>query len=113
MKREAILRAAEWIERNPDKLIAGDFARDDLGYKSDPTGFRATCFCAVGRMVKESGYRPPRTTPHTGLAFSRALGVSLDVLDKITEINDEAVRTLPKPHAARFMGLYLRGLLAA
>src|ERR1044072_4949236 len=52
---EATKRALDWLEANPDKHIADDYARTEAGksiIRSE--GFEeACCFCIVGRIACE------------------------------------------------------------
>ena len=52
----AMRRAADWLEANPDKHIAGHLA-DDKHRRPVPSPFdpRAACFCAYGRYMLELG----------------------------------------------------------
>jgi hypothetical protein len=53
MNKEAILRAADWLEANPDKHIAGYLAANALGERVTSSSPEAVCFCAMGRIMKE------------------------------------------------------------
>lgn len=112
MNRAAILRTADWIEANPDKLIAGEFAISEDGRRTDPTGKHAVCFCTVGRLVHETGVKA--TVAHERQAlFPRVTGLSFEILRRLTQINDEVVNsTLLPGAAARKMAAYLRKLAA-
>lgn len=47
--------ALDWLEANPAKHIKNILARDQRGYEVSPLSPMATCFCALGRIAKESG----------------------------------------------------------
>lgn len=51
--KSAILAAVKWLRENPDKHIAGTFAKDETGWSVDPNKPEAACFCAYGRFLKE------------------------------------------------------------
>lgn len=48
--------ALDWLEANPDKHIKNVLARKARNsYEVSPLHPSATCFCALGRIAKESG----------------------------------------------------------
>ena len=51
--RQAFLDAADWLEANPDRHIAGYLAADKQGARCTPLDPDAACFCGVGRVAKE------------------------------------------------------------
>lgn len=87
MNKKAILRAADWLEANPDKHIAEYFALDVDGNMVEPLDERACYFCAVGRLIREVGCIPSYGSRKD--AVTRATGVRFDTLDKLLEINDQ------------------------
>lgn len=57
--------ALDWLEANPDKHIKSMLARISRhGYEVSPLSPVATCFCALGRIAKESG---AKDTSFTGI----------------------------------------------
>lgn len=52
--KEALLASAKFFEENPTRRITGDFAEDDHQNTVDPRGEEATCWCALGRIIKEA-----------------------------------------------------------
>lgn len=56
MNKDALCRAADWLEANPDKHTKVALARNDAGDALDsPFDPAAACFCAYGRAVLEAG----------------------------------------------------------
>ena len=53
--KDAIIRALDWLEENPDKHIADSYALTKDGYVCDPNEPEADCFCVVGRIAHELG----------------------------------------------------------
>lgn len=47
--------ALDWLEAHPAKHIKNILARDKRGHEVSPLDSSATCFCALGRIAKESG----------------------------------------------------------
>jgi hypothetical protein len=89
LNRDAILRAADWLEANPDKHITGDLATTDLGTPVSPTSSRATCFCALGRIAKEAGVHViPRISGYEPI--QKAAGLTFDQSSDIWSMNDTA-----------------------
>lgn len=58
MNKEAINRAADWLEANPDKHISASYAAGADGNYLFPLDPRAECFCAIGRIAKECEESP-------------------------------------------------------
>jgi hypothetical protein len=58
MNKEAIRRAADWLEANPDKHMAAFYAANAAGDYVGPNHPDAECFCAIGRIAKECGEAP-------------------------------------------------------
>jgi len=46
--------AANWLETHPDKHCRETLAKDDQGNEVSPLDGAATCFCALGRIVRET-----------------------------------------------------------
>lgn len=77
MNKEAILRAADWLEANPDKHISGTMVDGD-------------CFCAIGRIALEYGILPVVSDVFDLDVLSDKLGLSVDAIDLIWKTNDGA-----------------------
>jgi hypothetical protein len=87
MNKEAILRAADWLEANPDKHIAGSLAIDVLGQRCSPTSPLAECFCALGRIALEANVdSPPGTRSYD--TINRAVGLDKEQSMDIWRVND-------------------------
>jgi len=93
-------RAAKWLKANPDKHITGVAATGRDGVSIHPQHYRATCFCAVGRITRE--IHDLRDAPHFVLdaVFSdtpASMVVQLndrssdksEVIDKLTQMADK------------------------
>ncbi|MGN6819447.1 MAG: hypothetical protein ACTHJR_12325 [Sphingomonas sp.] len=52
--KAAALRAADWLEANPDRHVRGLLAATQKGYEVKPLDREAECFCALGRLAKEA-----------------------------------------------------------
>jgi hypothetical protein len=50
---DAALKAADWLEANHNRHIAGTLALNSEGRTTDPASGDAQCFCMVGRITKE------------------------------------------------------------
>lgn len=55
--KRALLAAADWLERHPDRHIRGWIAVASDGRYTDPTSNYAVAFCGVGRIAHELGHR--------------------------------------------------------
>jgi hypothetical protein len=88
LNRTAILAAADWLEANPDKHISGDLAQDADGNVVSPLDPEADCFCAMGRLIVESGGPLNLNTMQVFGQIGRAVGIEDDVLTTIWMTND-------------------------
>lgn len=88
--RTALIRAADWLEANPDRHIQGRLAADEFGTPCTVDAPRAECFCAVGRVAREYGLSGT-TSVYTNLddAFKQA-GADRGSVD-IFHTNDHGV----------------------
>lgn len=86
MNKEAILRAADWLEANPARHIAFSMARTIDEKKVSPSSPKAFSFCALGRIAKETGRDLPEDFGlHSVCAVS---GLSFDQVRLIYFNND-------------------------
>lgn len=88
MNKGAILRAADWLEANPDKHIIAKLATNDCGWLVEPTGPMATCFCAMGRIAKEAGFVVPMTDCSPMARIGEAVGMTPSDVSLIWVSND-------------------------
>jgi hypothetical protein len=88
LNRTAILAAADWLEKNPDKHIAVELARTAQGHRCLPNDPNATCFCALGRIAVEMGFElSPYSRSQLG-DIGTAAGLSSPQLGAIWVAND-------------------------
>lgn len=52
-----LLRTARWLLDNPEKHIRASLAVNNEGEARHPNAPDATCFCAVGRLALEAGFK--------------------------------------------------------
>jgi hypothetical protein len=88
LNRTAILAAADWLEANPDKHIAGDLAQDALGRVVGPLDPAAVCFCAMGRLVIESGQPLDLDACKVFAQIGQAVGLDDEALTVVWMTND-------------------------
>lgn len=97
---EALRKAADFLEANPDKRTTGFFARDEYGVICHPRSPKACSWCALGRfMVEMDGdlFKTEQENPQGSLLFAPLREVMDDsTSDEIWLHNDdrfEAERT--------------------
>lgn len=97
-KLAAISRALLWLEANPDKHIAGAYAKTSpTGARCPPSSKEATCFCVVGRIALEADIKVPATG--TMRRFLEGTGVELTSLVSLNDYHvlyhkDKVIPTL-------------------
>ncbi|MGN6819443.1 MAG: hypothetical protein ACTHJR_12305 [Sphingomonas sp.] len=78
--RQAMERAADWLEANRDHHIRGYLSARKDGKETKPTFPDAECFCAVGRLCKEYGVNRTFELP-----------ISSSTMGAIIRANDQAL----------------------
>lgn len=85
--RQTLRDAATWLRKNPDRHIAVSLATTKGGRECHPLDKRAQCFCALGRIVAESGIRVKGDT--VGWESLDQIASALEInTSSIYELND-------------------------
>jgi hypothetical protein len=84
--KQALTQARALIE-NPANWTTGNYARDDKGKPTDPSYPNATCFCAIGALVKVNGV-DLGFSDMPGLAELRLAADRSGLGRNVTHIND-------------------------
>lgn len=88
---EALNRAADWLEANPDKHIATQLTERPGANPFDP---RAQCFCAYGRFLKELGTEGEKLWATEDVFATVQRRYDIDFVD-VYQRNDRASRSCP------------------
>lgn len=100
---DAIVRALDWLEKNPERHAAHTMAADADGRYTDPVGEHAVRFCALGRIIKEADI-PKSWTGWELKGFFWPLGIEPDT---VHHINDLHVASFHKDKAIKALRQYM------